>query len=330
MSKETRTIRPFTGLGELPNVFDTAVLRFGSDACLANESITVDLTTPEFLAHSVALEWAPDAESFEQFRQRLAACTLDAGFELEHLAVVVIASSTFLKIADRVFTRRLPEIDGLSRFTDLVGNLRPEAFRAPFSGFAVDVFLVLTQSLPRRPLRPHQLGTWLARSQFRVDTTEGPASLPPTPLTDDIRQTLGLPAKTLRFLDFRDHDLLQPYGDQEPPVFYVDERLLAQMSARRNSAASKALQLQLAHDFVAAVVRRASSNPELTGMSYADLRTTLVGSVLRVAAGAGASDQDLARLLSDVRDTPERVIARAEHFIDVATGYTELLRDGDT
>jgi hypothetical protein len=133
----------------------------------------------------------------------------------------------------------------------------------------------------------------------------------------------------VRYVDFRDHEVLQPYVDQERPVFYVDERLLAQMSARRNSAPSKALQVQLAHDFIAAVIRRASAREEIVDMSYADLRTTLLGSVLRVAAGPGASDQDLERLVSEIRDVPERVIARAEHFIDILSGYAEMLEDGE-
>ncbi|MBA4156183.1 MAG: hypothetical protein H0X65_01750 [Gemmatimonadetes bacterium] len=187
MSKETRTIRPFTGLGELASVFDSTVLRFGSDVCLANESVTVDLTPPEFLARSVVLEWAADAESFERFRQCVAASPLAAGFELNDLGIMVIASSTFLKIADRVSTCRVPELNGLSRVTDLVGNRKPDALRAPFSGFAVDVYLVLTRALPTGTLQPHRVGTWLARSQFRVETTQGPALLPPTPHRESVR-----------------------------------------------------------------------------------------------------------------------------------------------
>lgn len=328
MSTETRTIRPFTGLGELPRVFDSTVLRFGSDTCGVNQSIMTDLRPDEFLARSITLEWAADAESFAHFRQRVPASALAAGFELDTLAIVVIAHSTFLKIADTVFTCRVSELCKISRITDLVGARRPDAFRTPFSGFGVDVYLVLTQALTPQPLRPHRMGTWLARSQFRVVTSQGPGLLTPTPLTDEIRQNLALPEKTLRYLDFREHDVLAPYADQERPVFYVDEKLLAQMSARRNSAPSKAMQLQLAHDFVAAVVRRASTSSELGDLGYPDLRASLLGSVLRLAAGPGASDQDLQRLMDDLRDMPERVIARAEHFIDVASGYAAILVDG--
>jgi hypothetical protein len=310
-------------------VFNTSVLRFGSDTCLANAGIAVDLTPPEFLARSISLEWAADAESFERFRQRIAAGALNAGFQIEDLGIVVLASSTYLKIASHVLACPVPELERLSRVTDLVRNRKPEAFRAPFSGFTVDAYLVLARAGPPLPLRPHRLGTWIARAQFRIETSLGAGVLPPTPLTDEIRHRLGLPAKTVRFLDFRGHDLLQPYVEQEQPVFYVDDRLLAQMSARRNSGASKALQLQLACDFVAAVAWRASANPELTGMSYADLRTSLLGSVLRVAAGPGASDQDIERLLSETRDATEHVIARAEHFIDVASGFSDILEDGE-
>lgn len=329
MSKETRTVRPFVGLDGLAGVLDEAVLRFGQDTCLGNRGITVDVSPHEFLLRPVLIEWGSDDEAFDGFAERIRRGADAAGLRLDDIALVVVASSSFVKTADVVLECSRGDLLRLPRISDLTAETRPTAFRAPFNGFTVDAYLVLARSLPRRPLRPYLRGTWLASVRFRIETTQVAALLPPTPLTDEIRERHRLPAKTIRYLYFGDHDLLMPYREQEQPVFYVDEKLLAQMNARRRSPPSKALQLQLAHDFVSAVIRRASATPELDGVAYDDLRTSLLGSVIRIAAGPGASDADRDRLVSQVRDDPDYVMARAEHAIDLAAGYGDLLKDGD-
>lgn len=329
MSTETRTIRPFTGLGDLENVLEGITLHFGRDRVPANGGITVDFPPHEFLLRPVSVEWewGADSEAFDQFKARLVNGAARADIPLDSLALVVVASSTFLKIADIVFTCPVENIEQLTPITALTEPTRPQAFDAPYSGFKVDTYLLLNRELPFRALRPHRLGTWIARAQFRVETTQGPAVLPPTPLTDGVRARYRLPAKTVRFLDFREHNVLEPYAEQEPPAFYVDEKLLAQMNARRNSPASKALQLQLAIDFITAVIRRASASDDLVGLRYDDLRATLLGNAIRVAAGPNPSEKDLDNLVTKVKETPEYVIARAEHFVDIQSGFIGCLED---
>lgn len=329
MSKETRTIRPFIGLEGLKDVLDEVLLHFGQEACLANDGLTVDLSPREFLLRPVSVEWGSDGQAFKSFTERLVTGAQTAGLALVDLSLVVVGSSSYLKLSEVVLDHSLANLTRLTRISDLTTSIRPQAFSAPFSGFSVDAYLLLTRSLEPKPLRPYLRGTWIATSRFRVDTTLGPALLPPTPLTDEIRERLHLPGKTIRYLDFREHDLLTPYAQQEQPVFYIDEKLLAQMNARRKSAASKALQLQLAHDFVSAVVRRASANSELTVVNYQDVHTSLLGSVIRIAAGPGATEEDRERLVGKIKDHPEYVIARAEHTIDVASGYSDLLEASD-
>jgi hypothetical protein len=329
MSKETRTVRPFTGIAEIEGILDEALVDFGLDTCLANGSLIVDLPAREFLVRPVVIQWAADQAAFEDFRERLKAGARNAGIELADLEMVIVASTPFLKVADVVFAHALGQLDELEQTIDLTATTRSAAFSAPYSGFRVDAYVLLARDLPPKLLRPHLRGTWLAWSQFRVDTTQGPAVLPPTALTAEVRNRLGLLPRTVKFLDFGDHEVIEPYGQQEQPIFYVDEKLLAQLNARRTSPASKALQLQLALDFVSAVIRRASATTELDDMSYEDVRSSLLGNVVRIAAGPGATDQDRNRLVIQVRTDTEKVIARAEHFIDLIAGYGGIIEDGE-
>lgn len=329
MSKETRTVRPFVGLDTLEGALSETLLHFGQEACTADQGIIVDLAAHEFLLRPVSVEWGADDQAFEAFKDRIIDGAARAQISMQDLSLMVVASSSFLKMADIVFVLSCGGIGRLERITELTGDQRSSAFSAPFSGFMVDSYLLLNRTLPKRPLRPHLKGTWLAHTRYRVGTTEGPALLPPTPLTKEEREKHNLPSKTIRYLYFGDHDLLQPYSEQERPVFYVDEQLLSQMNARRRSGASKALQLQLAHDFTAVVIRRAAANPEIKNVGYEDLRSSLLGSVLRIAGGPGARPEDLDVLLSEIRSDPEKVIARTEHFIDLSAGYGRLLEEGE-
>jgi hypothetical protein len=326
MSSETRTIRPFVGIDALASVLDEAALYVGQESCSANQSLVVDLAPHELLLRPVSIEWATDEQGLEGFRKRFADAADTASLPLNALSIVVVASSPFLKIAEIVFDQRMTDLATLPRLVDLTGDRRSDALATPFNGFAVDAYVILAKDVRPKPLRPYRRGTWIAWSHFRVETSNAPALLPPTPLTDEVRERFRLGAKTIRFFYFGDHNVLEPYADQERPVFYIDDKLLAQLSARRKSPASKAFQLQLAQDFTTAVLRRASVDRALGEVSYDDVRTSLLGSVVRVAAGPGATDEDRTRLLGQVRDDLEYVIARAEHFIDVASGYVGALK----
>ncbi|MEX0826151.1 MAG: hypothetical protein WD184_05315 [Acidimicrobiia bacterium] len=329
MSRETRTVRPFVGLDALERCLDHTTLYFGQEPCEPNSSLAADIEIHEFLIRPVSLEWVPEGQ-FEAFRAGLLEACVAAGIAPESVSLAAVAMSGFLKLSQVVLNVSLVELDRLDRVVDLAADPRPDPFRTPFNGFGVDVYLLLSEAVDARPLKPSKKGTWLSRVSFRIDTHLAPALLPPTPLTGELRQQLGLPARTLRYLQFGDHDLLEPYREQEQPVFYVDEDILAQLSVRRTSAASKAIQLQLAQDFVAAVVRRAAGQPDLETVAYDDVRESLLGSVIRLAAGPKALDGDRQTLLVMVRNDPEYVIARAEHFVDVASGFVNVLKDGDS
>lgn len=329
MSKETRTVRPFVGLSAVENVLDETQLHFGQEPCSAQAGIIVDLAPHEYLLRPVSLEWGVDQQAFEAFKRQIAEGAQILHIPPDHLSLVVVASSPYLKKAQIVLELPCSDLDELVRVTELSAGARPTAFSAPFSGFRVDAYLLLNRTLPKQPLKPHLRGTWIAHTEYRIATTQGPALLPPTPLTREVRERYDLPSKAIRYLYLGDHDLLRPYSEQEQPVFYVDEDLLSQLNARRRSAASKALQLQLAQDFAAVVIRRAAANEDIKDVGYDDVRTSLLGSILRIAAGPGAQPNDMDRLVSEVRTNPDLVIARTEHFIDLGAGFGDLLEEDE-
>lgn len=331
MSKETRTIRPFVGLDELGRILEQTVLRFGGDRCISDGTLSIDLSPHEFLLTPVALEWAVDDEAFSQLDGRLATAASAARLGLDRLSLLIVATSSFLKLADVLLDHSAAHLDKLPRVTSLTDDGRCGALSAPFSGFTVSVYLILAETVAPEPLRPHLKGSWLARTTFTVETSLAPAILPPTPLTKEKREQLGLPGRVVRFLDFGEHDLFSPYRDQERPIFYIDDGLLAELNAKRTAPPSKALQLQLAQDFVSAVVRRAATQRDrLRDMAYEDVRSCLLGSVIRIAAGPGSTERQRADLMQLIAEEPEKVIAYAEHAIDVAAGFSDLLRETRT
>lgn len=330
MSRETRTVRPFVGLDSLKQVLEETRLLFGKHVCPAGDGIVVEFSPEAFVSQPVSLEWSQTDGGFSEFVEDLLEASDKGGFGPEDLHLMVIASSPYLRIADTLIDVPVGRVLELGRVTSLTDLRRSPAFRTPFSGFALEASVILAHDLEPRPLRPHLKGTWVTRARYLVETSAGPAIMTPTPLTDDTRKELTLPPRAIRFISFGEHNVFEPFAQQEAPVFYVDEKLLAQLNARRRSAASRAVQLQMAYDFVGAVIRRAAAAGADEFGSYDELRLSLVGSVVRLVAGPGAAPAARDRLVEMVRESPEKVIAGAEHAIDLLAGFADLLEDGDS
>ena len=326
MSSETRTVRPFAISSSLANVFSSAELRFGSDTCKAGGRVTI--FDPELHVRKRAeIHWAPDDESFETFRTTLAEGAAAAGIDRSALALVVIAATPYLKIANVVHQASCANLGALARVAALTEPDRPEALSAPHHGATVDIFLLLERGLEPRPLHPWRRGTWLARETFRIATEQSQRLFHPKPLDDATRKQLGLPRKTTRYVSMDDVDPLEPY-DAGALDLYVDRELLNDLSARSRSPVSHAMQLQLAQDVIAAVVHKAATREkDLKDMTWTDLGDSLLARVLRIAAKAGASHK---QLLGEVTTDPAKVIAHAEAALDVLDRTREAVRDGES
>lgn len=323
MSFESRIVRPFHRT-PLDEILVSSSFQFGDQECEADAGITV--ADPESFARSSGrIVWAPEGE-FEDFKEALRRGAPDLGIEPSALGLLAVASTTYIKRSQEVYRCPLTDLESLSRVTDVTGGERPVALRTGFHGAVVEIYLLLLREVAKRPLRPWRKGTWVSRASFRLDVEKGAALFRPIPLDSEHRERLGLPAGTLRYVDLEHHDVLEPFGESEPPRFYIDADLLNELGARQQSPVALVIQAQLAHDFVAAVVHRAAVEADVSTRSWAEVEASLLGKVLRYAAGSGASDDDRRLLLKQASEEPQRMLARTEHRIDIRKSLIDALK----
>jgi len=324
VSVEARTVRPFVGIESFATVLDDVVVHFGNETCNANSSISLDLEPHEYQRRSVVVQWAPDEESFHSFKDALLEAADSMRVDRETLLLYVTASTPYLKRTEIVEHLSLAKLEQLDHKQLLTDGRRADSFRAGHHGCSLNAYVLLNENLDPAPLRPWRKGTWLAHARFGLATQIAKSMFRPTPLDDAKRNELGLYGKTVRYFHMGDHDPLVSYDDQpEKPVLYVDENLLAELSANASHPSSISTQLQLALDFMAAVIHDASRREELGTVSIEDLADSLLGRVLRVAAGPRDSDRE--RLLALVRSDPGKAVARAEHTVDIQKRMLQTL-----
>ena len=325
MSLESRTVRPFHSTS-LDEVLTSTTFHFGNQVCDANAGIAV--ADPEtFTRNRGRVVWAPEGE-FEDFKGALLQGASDLGVELSALGLLAVASTSYIRRSQVVHRWPLTDLESLDRDTAITEGERPVALRTGFHGAAVEVYLLLLQELEKHPLRPWRKGTWISRAKFRINVDKGAVLFRPIPLGDEERDRLDLPSGTVRYVDLEDHDLLEPFGESEPPRFYIDAGFLRQLGARQTSPIALAIQAQLVQDFMAAVIHRAASETEVDTRSWEDIEDSLLGRVLRFAAGAGASRDDKQLLLKQVSKSPGRMLARIEHAIDIQKRLIDSLETG--
>ena len=318
MSREVRTVRPFKISRSFDQLFSKAKLHFGDRTCEPDARITVD--KPELHTYKKAeLHWTSE-DSFESFKNALANGVAEQDIDRSVLALLVTVTTPYLKITNAIRQVSLSDLDAVDRVVVLTEPDPPLALRTPYHGATVDGCLLLTRTIARRPLSPWRRGTWLARVQFTIATEQAQRLFHPKPLDEQKRKELGLSSKTMRYVRMGDHDPLGSYDDSEPPELYVDRELLDELSTGGRSSWSEAMQLQIAHDFMTAVVVTAAQRQdELRDKTLRDLSDSLLGRVLDIAAKSDASRE---KLLRDVCAEPARVIAD----IDAALNMLEPAR----
>ena len=314
MSFESRIVRPYRST-PLDEILSSCTFQFGGQECKANAGITV--ADPDAFARSSGrIVWAPE-DGFEDFKEALRRGAADLGIEPSALGLFAVASTTYIKRSEEVYRCPLTDLESLSRVTDITDGERPVALRTGFHGAVVEVYLLLLREVAKHPLQPWRKGTWISRGKFRIDVATGAALFRPVPLDREQRDRLDLPAGTVRYVDLDHHDVLEPFGESEPPRFYIDADLLRELGARQSSPVARAFQAQFAQDFITAVVNRAAGETDVSTRSWAEVEDSLLGRVLHYAAGSGASDDDRRLLLKQVSEQPQRMLARTEDRIDI-------------
>ena len=322
MSSETRDIRPFDVATSLERTFNSTKLRFGDQECESDSRITVE-DTVTYGIRKAEIIWTEESD-FEDFKRTLANGASKSGINHSLLSILVTISTSYLKITDIVWTHSLVDLESIPRILNLNERGRPRALQACITGATIDVYLVRTETAQPRALHPWRKGTWLARTRFRIQTQQDMSLFRPTPLDNDRREELRLPPGTLRYIQMGDHEPTEPYNSTEAPVFYVDRDLLSELSARSNSRAGKALQSQLALDFVTAAITAAIGKVKPTD-TYRELEESLIGRVVRLISPK-SSDSDRDTIIRMIATDPLRAIAHAENAITLRKVVFDNLR----
>lgn len=320
MSSESRPFRPFNLDRRLTGLFNDATLCFGSQQCVAGSSITISDPIERCEA---SIQWAGDGQH-DDFVQRIREGVLESELRLEDCCVIAVARNGYLKMREMVFRHSLADPSALMAVARLDlddgSGQRRRVFRGGSHGVSIDIYVVLARMIAgpeRRPMRPWRAGTWLARGSFAVRCRDDAELFRPKLLSNERRASLGLPDGTMTFTD-----IIGDLDDPEVPAadaveFWVDEELLQAIDAQRRSPASELIQRWLFAEFAAAVIHKhaldVAENPGAGGRTYDELRGSLIAGIIVATLGrSGGTNDDRDELLREIRQKPERAIARMQ------------------
>ena len=328
MNRETRTVRPFIVEGRLASALEGVRFNLGRASCEPGGRILVQ-DADEYLRAEPVLTWALDDPAFERFRRVLTDEIVRNRIEPVAASLIVTAHAPYLKLTDVVVSQPLSELCSLPRTLTLRGERSWPALWANSHGAVISAYIALNREMPHAgSLRPWRKGTWLARAVFRLRTDLPPVLFRPIPMNDDHRREHNLPQECARYIHMGDHDPLQSREGQPHPEFYVDADLLARADRASGTPIAKALQVQLACDFIAGVVTdvatRAKEDDYLEWEHVAD---SLWGRIVTLAAKASQDNQEPAALFEWARKNPSQLLARVEGVLRAKRFLTDALSD---
>lgn len=325
MNRERRIARPYRDIPRsLADALDSAVLVFGDERIPANSRLQWD-GSANYGEQAVLLEWRTDDDS-QAFLTTLQEGCAEAGLPLDGLALVVTATSRYLGFVDILFHRRLDELDQLAPALDLRTEKHDAAaWETDVRGCRVDAYLLLSRALPERPLRPWRKGVWLSKASFVVATDFTKSLFRPTKLDANQRKRLNLSAQVLRHVRLPE-SVWEEYDPEEPPEVYLDEEIMALITAQPKVLSSRLAQAELVYVFLRSVLTDAYvRRDEWKELEWSEVANSLLGKVLRAIAGKRAPAAECARLMDDL------VAGRLERLVSECEGATEirsLLRGG--
>lgn len=329
MSAEERIIRPYVGVERLGRLFNGSFVQMTAQQRVEPGKST-RIGAREFLAFPVQLWLARDENALEDLKNDLGKGLAEAGLDPSEIELVAVMSTTRLKLARVHWRRRADDLDELEPSVDLSADPRPDVLRTPFGGCRIDLYALLSEELEPAQLKPWRRGTWLSHAGFEIKTDLGDVGFTPLPLTDLIREQLGLPAEAVRYAVVDD-----PFADAssgDTVQLYIDEELLNQLALQPSRPAAKSFQRQMFIDAMTAIVREASKGLQVERMPWGDVEETLLGRLLKRLAGTKDKTSEEHRqrcedLLRDVRESPALIGARIEAIVpDLRKGLVELLR----
>jgi hypothetical protein len=329
MISTQRTIRPFADLDELDSVLDGIRLRVGDERIGPLSSVWV--SSEEYCSAPVRLELAPDDRAMDEFVDAATRAVAVSGYSAEQTELVVVASSSYLKIVEVLERRPCVDLAESQRVLGLTNGTRPRSLRSPRSGARLDVYLCLAQDIEPRPLRAWRRGTWLARTHFDIKSDLSGSNFRLRSLSEEDRVRLKLPKGSIRHVELESGMSIDGIPDEPSVTIWVDAQVLARLSSKPGSPAARLFQTELFLDVVEAVLGDARKSKQFWTSAAEDFDGSLFGQVLNALASGGVA-QPLERrrkareaLLDLARHRPDRFLAEAASGVGLLRANLEAL-----
>ena len=328
MSKESRDVRPYSGVGQFQRVLDAARLEAAGHRLEGGGRVT--LSTRDFLSVPVRIEFGASEQEMTTLLDDLHGACAEADLMPEQVDFTVIAATRRLKRREIVFQRSIAALDPLDLPVTVASQRnRPVALQAPVGGCQIHTFLLLNQDLPRKPLRPARKGTWLAFCEFVIATSLAEVGFVPSELTDEVRREFGLSPQATRLVLCENP--LDPASGMEDLAVYVDGELLRELATNPRTAASRRYQTELfLHAMQVVLMQAAVELQESSVRSFEDIDGSIVHQVIvqacRSGDDPGSHEQAMFRAL---KTRPSLAVAMLESAVkDVRQSTLEALKAG--
>lgn len=303
MAKENRDVRPFLDLQIVQDWFEEHItLQVRPAEAIGTSSGNLDCepwTTlriePRTLATAgISLSVKEDEPILHLAAVARSFATQIGATDENDFSILIIGSTPFLKISDVLERWNFSDLEKLRGGFSLAeaGKPRPRCLQTPHSGFTLELVVVLNKELPANTGYPVRLGTWLARTQFRVCNPAEGIGFTPLTLTDEIREELGIRKQTATHRQIREDqpDLREADKLDDFVAFYVDKDMLDRLATNPRHAQSALKQTEIfieAIDFLVMEFHRLDDIHEIT---LGEVDGKLIGRLLRIVSSDDPSD----------------------------------------
>lgn len=310
---EERVIRPFVGLEDFSSIFDDVTLRVGDQK--VNPNLYLDPDKFREASLNLTTFWNPKSVSDALGILKLEPKDVNFAVYLlgKTLKEVVIVRDFALS------TIRNPETAISIGYQDA-----PRVLGDNLAGFDVVVALYLKKSRESKPLTVYEEGTWLAKTEFTVRPDRGLSMFSPLAMDSEIKKTMGLPKKTMFFLETQSESLFHTTDVERVFRFWVDERVYTELQDER-SKTSQAMALLMVRQALSGIIAVLSRNlgefPDIdsavqqfdAGEFEESVASRLVASIKRKLPNSGTED-----VFVLAKNDPERLVALLDDAMNLS------------
>lgn len=311
---ESRTIRPFEGLGLAEEIFSKTTLL---------------IDNKEYEMGSILLPMSQVKTGFFSLKSNTTLMELqkacdDAGVPHESARYVIYARSRMLRRSTIVYDHPINRKD----FLESVEIDRINEDKLVFgdqSGFEISSALILWNDLEKKPLKVSDVGTWLGRARFRIRPESDFSSFSPLHLDEITRQRLSLREGTYSHIEIQD-DILSLEDLSDAVQVYLDEDVLNLLLQDETDGMAKAIQTQLAVTTISSITQFIAQEIKSEGMHFEDLGEDIGANrfIRKLASDSKIAPEDLLDL---ALTQPNHLVSLIESRFNLSNAIERLLKE---